>query len=190
VVDFFSYLRRKASEVSDPFFKKPFVRVNLNIRASEVRLIDGEGKMVGIKPFSDAMKLAENASLDLIEISPNAKPPVCKLGNLSKFLYEKEKKSKEARKHNTAGQVKEVRFRIKIGIHDFNVKVNHILRFLKGHHKVRVSMVMFGRELRHKDLAQEMMNRVEEQIKGAGIIEQRAQMYGNRLISILVPHRG
>jgi len=145
--------------------------------------------MVGIKSIQDAMKLAQDSELDLIEIAPNAKPPVCKLGSLSKFLYEKSKKTKESRKNRAAGQVKEIRFRMKIGEHDFQVKLNKILEFLKDRHKVRVSFVFFGREMQHRGRGEVMLDKIEDQIKGVGIIEQRPQMYGNRMISILVPHR-
>lgn len=146
--------------------------------------------MIGIKPITEALRMARDSSMDLIEIAPNAKPPVCKIGNISKFIYEREKKNKDARKNRSAGQVKEVRFRIKIGEHDFLTKLNRIVRFLKERHKVRVSMIFFGREMQHRDLGERMMSRIEEQIKGVGSIEQRPQLYGNRMISILVPTTG
>jgi len=153
-------------------------------------LINAEGKMLGVKPLSEALKEAIESDLDLIEISPGATPPVCKVGSLSKYLYEKEKKKKEARKHHSGGQVKEVRFRIKIGEHDFKVKVDRIIKFLKERHKVRVNMAFFGREMQHVDIGQTMLVKIEEAIKGSGVIEQRPKMYGNRMISILVPNKG
>jgi len=170
--------------------KKTFVRVNDRIHVPEIRLIGKDGAVLGLKPTQEAIRIATDQGLDLIEVAPNAKPPVCKIGNFSKFLYEKEKKSKESRKSRSSSQVKEVRFRIKIGEHDFIVKADRINRFLKERHKVRVSCVMFGREMKHKDLAQGMIQKVEEYIKGHGVIEDRPQMYGNRLIAILVPHKG
>jgi translation initiation factor IF-3 len=102
-------------------------------------------------------------------------------------LYEKEKKRKEARKSKAAGQVKEIRMRPKIGEHDFNFKVNNIVKFLKERNKVRVSFVFFGREMEHKEVAHKMLDRIQQMIAGVGTIESKPQMYGNRLISILVP---
>ncbi|OVE76558.1 translation initiation factor IF-3 [bacterium F11] len=169
---------------------KIFVRVNSNIRSPEVRLINDNGELIGVKPIQEAIRLAQDAALDLIEVAPNANPPVCRIGNFSKFLYEKTKKSKESRKHRGSGHVKEVRFRMKIGEHDFNVKVDRIVRFLKEHHKVRISFMFFGREMQHRDRGDEMLRKIEEAIKGAGVVEQRPQMYGNRMITILVPHKG
>lgn len=146
--------------------------------------------MLGIKSIRDALMMADQTGYDLIEIAPEAKPPVCKLGSFSKFLYEREKKRKEARKSKAAGQVKEIRMRPKIGEHDFNFKVNNIVRFLKERNKVRVSFVFFGREMEHKDRAHVMLDRIQQMIAGVGTIESKPQMYGNRLISILVPGKG
>lgn len=143
--------------------------------------------MLGIKSIQEALKLAEETGYDLIEIAPGAVPPVCRLGNYSKFLYEKEKKLKEARKNKGGGQVKEIRIRPKIGEHDFMVKINAMIKFLKERHKVRVSIVFMGREMEHRDISQKMLEKIEQQIAGVGVIEQRGQMYGNRMISILVP---
>jgi translation initiation factor IF-3 len=153
----------------------------------QIRLINEKGEMVGVKTIQEALKLADDTGYDLIEIAPTAVPPVCKLGNFSKFLYEQEKKSKEAKKHRGAGQIKEIRFRTKIGEHDFMTKVNQINRFLKERHKVRVSMIFYGREMEHRELGLQMVDRIEQSISPVGVIEQRPQMYGNRMISILVP---
>ena len=143
--------------------------------------------MVGVKTIQEALRMADETGYDLIEIAPGAVPPVCKLGNFSKFLYEKEKKLKEARKNRGGGQVKEIRIRPKIGEHDLMVKVNAMIKFLKEHHKVRVSFVFMGREMEHRDIAVKMLEKIEQQIAGIGAIESRGQMYGNRLITILVP---
>ena len=143
--------------------------------------------MVGVKTIQEALRMADDTGYDLIEIAPSANPPVCKLGNYSKFLYEKEKKLKEARKNRGGGQVKEIRIRPKIGEHDLMVKVNAIIKFLKEHHKVRVSFVFMGREMEHRDIAIKMLEKIEQHIAGVGLVEGRGQMYGNRLITILVP---
>ena len=143
--------------------------------------------MVGVKTIQEALRMADDAGYDLIEIAPEASPPVCKLGNYSKFLYEKEKKIKEARKNRGGGQVKEIRIRPKIGEHDLMVKINAISKFLKEHHKVRVSFVFMGREMEHRDIGAKMLEKIEQQIAGVGVVESRPQMYGNRMISIFVP---
>lgn len=143
--------------------------------------------MVGVKTIQEALRMADDTGYDLIEIAPSAVPPVCKLGNFSKFLYEKEKKLKEARKNKGGGQVKEIRIRPKIGEHDLMVKVNAMIKFLKERHKVRVSFVFMGREMEHRDIGTKMLEKIEQLIAGVGIVEQRGQMYGNRMITILVP---
>ena len=143
--------------------------------------------MLGVKTIQEALRLAEDTGYDLIEIAPGASPPVCRLGNFSKFVYEKEKKLKEARKNRGGGHVKEIRIRPKIGEHDFNVKVSAISKFLKEHHKVRVSLVFMGREMEHRDIGVRMLDKIQTQIDGIGALESRPQMYGNRMIAILVP---
>lgn len=143
--------------------------------------------MLGIKTISEAIALAQNANQDLIEIAPNVVPPVCKIGNLSKVLYEKEKKLKDSRKGRNTSQVKEIRMRPRIGQHDFETKLNRIIEFLKDRNKVRVSFIFYGREMAHRDKGFEMLKNIEEKIAGVGEIEQRGKMYGNRMISILVP---
>ncbi len=143
--------------------------------------------MVGVKTIQEAIRMADDTGYDLIEIAPGAVPPVCKLGNFSKFLYEKEKKAKEARKNRGGGQVKEIRIRPKIGEHDLMVKINAISKFLKEHHKVRVSFVFMGREMEHRDIGQKMLEKIEQSIADVGVVESRPQMYGNRMITIFVP---
>jgi translation initiation factor IF-3 len=145
--------------------------------------------MVGVKTTQEALKMAEERGYDLIEIAPNAVPPVCKLGNFSKFLYEKEKKAKDARKNRGGGTVKEIRIRPKIGEHDLVVKINAIGKFLKEHHKVRVTFVFMGREMEHRDIGMRMLDRIEQEIAAVGAIESRPQMYGNRMITIFVPQQ-
>lgn len=143
--------------------------------------------MLGIKSIREALRIAEDAGYDLIEIAPGAVPPVCKLGSLSKYLYEKEKKRKEARKGKSAGQVKEIRLRPKIGEHDFNFKMDAVVKFLKDRNKVRISLVFFGREMEHRETADKLIERIEQKIAGVGLMESKPQMYGNRMITILVP---
>lgn len=167
--------------------KAPIARINHHIRVPQVRLINERAEMVGIKTIQEALRMAEDAGYDLIEIAPAANPPVCKLGNFSKFVYEKEKKAKEARKNRGGGQVKEIRIRPKIGEHDLNTKINAITKFLKEHHKVRVSLVFMGREMEHKEFGATMLDKIKVAINGVGIVEHEPQMYGNRMITIFVP---
>lgn len=145
--------------------------------------------MLGVKTIQEALRMAEDSGYDLIEIAPGAVPPVCKLGNFSKFVYEKEKKLKEARKNRGGGQVKEIRIRPKIGEHDLNVKINAIVKFLKDHHKVRVSFVFMGREMEHKEIGVTMLEKIKQQIAEVGVVESYPQMYGNRMITIFVPNQ-
>lgn len=144
--------------------------------------------MLGIKTIQEALGLARDSGFDLIEIAPNVTPPVCKLGSLSKFLYEKEKKRKEARKGRGAGHLKEIRMRPNIGVHDFEVKTNHIVQFLKDRHKVRVSLVFYGREKEHSEFGYKMLDRIVQTINGVGLMENKPLLQGNRLIAILIPH--
>jgi translation initiation factor IF-3 len=179
------------NEVEDRITKQPHTRVNHAIRSPQVRLVSQTGNMLGVKTIQEALKLADETGYDLIEIAPGAVPPVCKLGNFSKFLYEKEKKLKEQRKNKGGGgQVKEIRIRPKIGEHDLMVKINATINFLKERHKVRISFIFMGREMEHRDIALRMIDKIAESIAGVGVIETRPQMYGNRMIIILVPEKG
>jgi translation initiation factor IF-3 len=145
--------------------------------------------MVGVKSIREALMLADNTGFDLIEIAPEATPPVCKIGSFSKFLYEKEKKRKEARKSKAAGQVKEIRMRPKIGEHDFNFKVNNIVKFLKERNKVRVSFIFFGREMEHKHLGVALIEKVKLALEGRIVVEQEPSLEGNRMSVMLAPLR-
>lgn len=167
---------------------KIFIRVNHQIRSPQIRLISESGEVMGIKTIQEALKIADERGYDLIEIAPTSNPPVCKLGNFSKYLYQQEKKVKDSRKNKGGGgQVKEIRLRPKIGEHDFQTKMNAIVRFLEERHKVRVSMVFFGREMEHQDIGIRMLDRIKEKIAQVGMFESEPQMYGNRLNAIIVP---
>ncbi len=146
--------------------------------------------MVGVKTVQEALRMADERGYDLIEIAPTSNPPVCKLGNFSKYIYQQEKKTKDSKKNKGGGgQVKEIRMRPKIGEHDFQVKLNAIERFLKEKNKVRVSLVFFGREMEHQDLGLKMIERIKERIAEVGMFETTPQMYGNRLNAIIVPSK-
>ncbi|OGQ67204.1 MAG: translation initiation factor IF-3, partial [Deltaproteobacteria bacterium RIFCSPLOWO2_12_FULL_42_16] len=139
----------------------------------QVRIIDQEGKQLGVMATRDGIKLAEGAGLDLVEISPNAVPPVCKIMDYGKYKYQMSKRAHEAKKKQTVIHLKEVKMRSGTEEHDFNFKMRHIERFLTQGDKAKVTIVFRGRELAHIDLGREVLNRVAEAIKGKGIIEQQ-----------------
>lgn len=163
------------------------IRVNRNVTAPQVRLIDMHGTMLGIKPLAEAVAMAKGANLDLVEISPDANPPVCKVMDFSKFLYEKEKQERDNRKKQKAGQLKEIRLNPRIATHDLQTKVKHIEEFLKEHNKVRVTVVFRGRENQHRNLGEEILMSIKDNLSGVGIIEGRPQLMGNRMSIMLAP---
>jgi translation initiation factor IF-3 len=165
-------------------------RVNRRIRAREVRLISGDGEQLGIVPLPRALMMAEEDGLDLVEVAPNARPPVCKLMDYGKFKYMQKQKAKEAKKNATQIQVKEVKFRPKTDEHDILFKVNHIRRFLAEGNKTKVSVIFRGREITHKERGQMIMRRVLEELgTEAGIVEMAPRMEGRTMIMILAPHK-
>ena len=163
------------------------VRVNRNITSPQVRLIDMHGTMLGIKPLIEAVNMAKGANMDLVEISPDANPPVCKVMDFSKFLYEKEKQDRENRKKQKAGVLKEIRLNPRIASHDLQTKVKHIETFLKEHNKVRVTVVFRGRENQHRNLGEEILMSIKDNLSNVGIVEGRPQMMGNRMSIMLAP---
>ncbi|OIO04268.1 MAG: translation initiation factor IF-3 [Elusimicrobia bacterium CG1_02_56_21] len=163
------------------------VRVNRNITSPQVRLIDMHGTMLGIKPLIDAVNMAKGSGLDLVEISPGANPPVCKVMDFSKFLYEKDKQDRENKKKQKAGVLKEIRLNPRIASHDLQTKIKHIEGFLKEHNKVRVTVVFRGRENQHRNLGEEILNAVRDHLSAVGSPEGRPQMMGNRMSIMLAP---
>ncbi|HNW45610.1 MAG TPA: translation initiation factor IF-3 [Elusimicrobiales bacterium] len=163
------------------------IKVNRNVTSPQVRLIDMHGTMLGIKPLIDAQTMAKGAGLDLVEISPDANPPVCKVMDFSKYLYEKEKQDRENRKKQKAGVLKEIRLNPRIASHDLQTKVKHIEQFLKEHNKVRVTVVFRGRENQHRNLGEEILNAVRDHLSTVGAPEGRPQMMGNRMSIMLAP---
>jgi len=152
-------------------------------------LIDTDGTQIGIRPLHDALAVARSKGLDLIEIAPQANPPVCKILDYSKFKYEQEKKLKEARRKQKAGFLKEIRLRPSIGAHDLEVKLRHAEEFLKEHDKVRVTVVFRGRENQHKDLGVEVLRQVQEKLAGVACAEGQITTEGNRMSIMLAPKK-
>ncbi len=157
------------------------------IRAGQVRVIDNEGAQLGVMPTLQAIAAAEEKGLDLILISPDANPPVCKIGDVGKLRYEQTKKEKLAKKNSKAGQLKEIKMTPKIGIHDFEVKAEHAREFLKKNFKVKVTVMFRGREVTHPDIGRRLIEKMVEQMQGLGKPEGSQMMEGRNMILILAP---
>jgi translation initiation factor IF-3 len=154
-----------------------------------VRVIDDEGKQLGILPPFDALKLAREKNLDLVEVSPTAQPPVCRIMDFGKYLYEQDKKERAAKKHQKTISVKEVKFRINVDEHDYEFKKNHVLRFLEDGDKVKATIFFRGREMTHTNLGREILDRLIKDIGEKGVVEFRPRMEGNTLHAILAPKK-
>ncbi|MFX4261362.1 translation initiation factor IF-3 [Pelotomaculum propionicicum] len=162
-------------------------RINEEIRAREVRLIDSEGAQLGIFTSRDALRIAEEKQLDLVEISPAAKPPVCKIMDYGKYKYEQSKREKEAKKKQKIISVKEVKLRPSIEDHDFEVKAKNAARFLKDGDKVKATIIFRGREIVHTQLGQKLLKRLAEQVKDFSLVERQPKLEGKNMIMILSP---
>jgi len=163
------------------------LRVNERIRVPEVRLIDEEGQQVGVLAPRDALKLARERGLDLVEISPTAQPPVCKIMDFGKYLYELNKKMHEQRKHQKGTRLKEVKLRTRTDAHDFEFKKNHVVRFLEEGDKVRLVLMFRGREIEHASLGRQKLNRLINEVAHVGTVEIQPMMEGRMLVAILAP---
>ncbi|MGA1615021.1 MAG: translation initiation factor IF-3, partial [Lutimaribacter sp.] len=153
-------------------------RINDRIRANDIRLIGADGENVGVVSPARAMEMAEEAGLDLVEISPNAEPPVCKIMDFGKFKYEQQKRESEARKKQKVIEVKEVKFRPNTDTHDYEVKMRNVFRFLEGGDKVKITLRFRGREMAHQNLGRELLNRVAEDVQAIGKVENMPKMEG------------
>ncbi|WP_207287118.1 translation initiation factor IF-3 [Rhodovulum adriaticum] len=162
-------------------------RVNQRIRAPEIRLIGAEGENIGVVPPAKAMALAEEAGLDLVEISPNATPPVCKIMDFGKYKYETQKREAEARKKQKIIEVKEVKFRPNTDTHDYGVKMRNVFKFLENGDKVKVTLRFRGREMAHQNLGRELLERVAEDVKEIGKVENMPKMEGRQMIMMIGP---
>jgi len=155
----------------------------------EVRLIDSDGSQAGVVKTSEALARAQAKDLDLVEISPQANPPVCKIVNFSKFKYETEKKEKEARKKQKITHTKEVRVRPRIGEHDLEVKIKRAREFIENEDKVQITAMFSGREMQHKELGIKIMERIQEALADIAEPEGRASSFGTRVFLTLVPKK-
>ncbi len=164
-------------------------RVNDRIRAAEIRLIGAEGENVGVVTPERAMTMAEDAGLDLVEISPNASPPVCKIMDFGKFKYEQQKRESEARKKQKTIEVKEVKFRPNTDTHDYDVKMRNVVRFLENGDKVKVTLRFRGREMAHQNLGRELLERVATDVEEIGKVENMPKMEGRQMVMMIGPAR-
>ncbi|MGB9698499.1 MAG: translation initiation factor IF-3 [Thermodesulfobacteriota bacterium] len=163
------------------------VNVNWQIRAPEVRVIGHDGKQIGVLPLKEAMKLAEEQGLDLVEVAPQATPPVCRIMNYGKYKYQQSKKIQEAKKHQTVIQVKEVKIRPRTEEHDLQFKLRHAKRFLSEGNKVKVSMLFRGREIAHPEMGRELLDRIIAELKDLIVIEQAPRLEGRSMVMLLAP---
>lgn len=163
--------------------------INENITAQEVRLIGAEGEQIGIVSIQEALAAAEEAKLDLVEISPDAEPPVCRVMDYGKHIFEKKKQQAAARKNQKQVQIKEVKFRPGTEDGDYKVKLRNLIRFLSEGDKAKVSLRFRGREMAHQELGMELLKRVEADLLEYGTVEQHPKMEGRQLMMVLAPKK-
>ena len=162
-------------------------RVNERIRIREVRLIDENGEQVGIIPTFEALQMARDRGLDLVEVAPNAMPPVCRLMDYGKFRYEQSRKERESRRNQHVVELKEVRIRPKIDDHDLETKGRQAAKFLDAGDKVKVTVLFRGREMAHPDLGRALLDQLADQLRPHGTIEQTPRLEGRTMIMIIAP---
>ncbi|MFN8454562.1 MAG: translation initiation factor IF-3 [Anaerolineae bacterium] len=162
-------------------------RINEEITVPEVRLIDGEGKQLGVMETRKALAIALEQGTDLVEVAPNANPPVCRLMNYGKFLYEAQKRERDARKSQAKVEIKEIRLRPKTGEHDIGYKLRDARKFLERGAKVKVRIRFRGREITHPEVARELLVRVAEELNDIALVEKKPGLEGNSMLMILGP---
>ena len=162
-------------------------RINQQIRFSPVRLIDPEGEQLGVVPIEEAQVAARQRGLDLVEVAPNARPPVCRIMDYGRYKYEQAKAEREARRKQHVTQMKEIKMRPNIEEHDFEFKTRHIRRFLEERNKVKVTIMFRGREMAHTENGREVLDDVVEELGETAVIEQQARLEGRNMFMILAP---
>ncbi|MGH3471432.1 MAG: translation initiation factor IF-3 [Nocardioidaceae bacterium] len=165
------------------------VRVNDRIRVSEVRLVGPGGEQVGIVRIDDALRLAQEADLDLVEVAPNARPPVCKLMDYGKFKYENAQKARETRRNQTNTVIKEMKLRPKIDAHDYETKKGHVVRFLKQGDKVKITIMFRGREQHRPELGFRLLQRLAGDVQELGFVESTPKQDGRNMTMVIGPHK-
>ena len=162
-------------------------RINERIRVPKVRLIGADGEQVGVVDTDEARSIAREADLDLVEVAPDSRPPVCRLLDYSKYKYEQEQKAQPARKHQSQIVIKEIKFRPKVGVHDYETKKGHVLRFLEHKDKVKVTIMFRGREMVHPERGEALLMRLAEDVKEYGVIESKPLQDGRNMVMMLAP---
>ncbi len=165
------------------------MRVNDRIRVPEVRLVGPNGEQVGIVRIDDALRLAQEADLDLVEVAPTARPPVCKLMDYGKFKYENAQKARETRRNQTNTVIKEMKLRPKIDAHDYETKKGHVVRFLKQGDKVKITIMFRGREQHRPELGYRLLQRLAGDVEELGFVESSPKQDGRNMIMVLGPHK-
>ncbi len=165
------------------------LRINERIRVPEVRLVGPNGETVGIVPTDQALKLAQEADLDLVEVAPTARPPVCKLMDYGKFKYENAQKAREARRNQTNVIIKEMKLRPKIDQHDYETKKGHVVRFLKAGDKVKITIMFRGREQHRPELGFRLLQKLAEDVDELGFVESAPKQDGRNMVMVLGPHK-
>jgi translation initiation factor IF-3 len=178
--------RRRRFEPVRPV-NRDTTRINDAIRVPRVRLIDSDGAQLGIKSTDDAREYAYGKNLDLVEVAAQADPPVAKVMDYGKYRYEQEQKAKQARKHQSQIQVKEIKFRPKIGLHDYNTKKGHVERFLNQRAKVKVTIMFRGRETTHPERGRDLLLRLADELKEIAQIESQPLLDGRNMVMLLGP---
>jgi translation initiation factor IF-3 len=162
-------------------------RINERIRVPEVRLIGDDGKQIGVVKTDEALRYAQERNLDLVEVAADARPPVCRVLDYSKYKYEQEQKAKQARKHQQNVTVREIKFRPKIADHDYDTKKGHVARFLRGKNKVKVTIMFRGREVTHPERGTMILERLAEDLGDLAVVEQRPIQDGRNMTMLLGP---
>ena len=170
--------------------ERDLTRINERIRVSEVRLIDENGEQAGVKPTPEALEYARSKDLDLVEVAPNSKPPVCRVLDYSKYKYEQEQKAKAARKHQQQVNVREIKLRPKIADHDYETKKGHVERFLRKQDKVKVTIMFRGREQAHPERGRALLDRLFQDVSELATIESAPEQEGRNMHMLLAPVRG
>ncbi|MDQ3889087.1 MAG: translation initiation factor IF-3 [Actinomycetota bacterium] len=168
---------------------QPQIRINDAIRVPRVRLVDEDGTQIGIRPRNEALDYAHSKDLDLVEVAPNADPPVCRIMDYGKYRYEQEQKAKTARRHQSQISVKEIKLRPKIGTHDYETKKGHVLRFLRDRAKVKVTIMFRGREATHPERGRDLLMRLADDVKELGQIESPPLLDGRNMVMVLAPNK-
>jgi len=165
----------------------PHSRINEDIRVSQVRLVDENGGQLGVKPIQEALEYAHGKDLDLVEVAAQADPPVARVMDYGKYRYEQEQKAKVARKHQVSINVKEIKLRPKIGVHDYETKKGHVVRFLNQRAKVKVTIMFRGRETSHPERGRDLLMRLAEDVKEIGVVESPPLLDGRNMVMLLGP---